>query len=339
MKISAEQRRKLDMAIERLFAKCREIRKHRNVKLGATAAPRPAGYVEDDPQMTEIDTEWVKEIEPENSALDALIKEMLAAEPRPDTSKFVKLGDDNLWVWGGPTPYWGGTMADDTLVKGADYYDARNVVYVYGPTNEKMLGIHGKYKRMLCQVNANCRTPGAQGGVTDEENAELLSKLSLQFPNVVGAMCDDVTTNYLKVVLPERFEARSKALKKYNPELKMYGVVYVQELDEKDFSHIQPYMDVVNHWYLHKDEILEYDEKLALCRSKFPGKPIIQGIFLHEYGYSDAGNLPELLIYQLDKAREYMTKGIVEGVIILGDREIKKWPLQAETVRNYLKNQ
>ena len=30
MKISAEQRRKLDMAIERLFAKCREIRKHRN---------------------------------------------------------------------------------------------------------------------------------------------------------------------------------------------------------------------------------------------------------------------------------------------------------------------
>ena len=119
----------------------------------------------------------------------------------------------------------------------------------------------------------------------------------------------------------------------------MYGVVYVHELDEKDFSHIQPYMDVVNLWFWHKDEILEYDEKLALCRSKFPGKPIIQGIFLHEYGYSDAGNLPELLIYQLDKAREYMTKGIVEGVIILGDREIKKWPLQAETVRNYLKNQ
>ena len=62
-------------------------------------------------------------------------------------------------------------------------------------------------------------------------------------------------------------------------------------------------------------------------------------LLFHEYGYSDAGNLPELLIYQLDKAREYMTKGIVEGVIILGDREIKKWPLQAETVRNYLKNQ
>ena len=336
---TGDQLHELSLAAERLNEKKKEIRKRRTVLRSATAAPRPPGYVEDDPLITPFDMEWVGEIEPENSAFNEVILKVLASAPKLDTTGFVKLGGDNLWVWGGPTPAWGGTMAEDTLIRGADYFNAENVVYVYGPTTEKMLGIHGKYKRMLCQVNANCRTPGAQGGATDEENAELLSKLSLQFPNVVGAMCDDVTTNYLKVVLPERFEARSKALKKYNPELKMYGVVYVHELDEKDFSHIQPYMDVVNLWFWHKDEILEYDEKLALCRSKFPGKPIIQGIFLHEYGYSDAGNLPELLIYQLDKAREYMTKGIVEGVIILGDREIKKWPLQAETVRNYLKNQ
>ena len=242
-------------------------------------------------------------------------------------------------VWGGPTPYWGGTMAEDTLVKGADYFGARNVVYVYGPTDEKMLSLHGKYKRMLCQINSNCRTPGAQGNASDEENAEALSKLSLQFPNIVGAMCDDVTSNYLKIILPEAFQSRYQALKKYNPALKMYGVIYASELDCKDFSFIQPYMDVINLWFWNKDEILEYDEKIELCRKHFPGKPIIQGVFLHEYGRSDAGNLPELLFYQLDKAREYMTKGVVEGVILLGDREIKKWPNVAAAVRAYLKNQ
>ncbi|MBQ6597810.1 MAG: hypothetical protein IJH79_09680, partial [Lentisphaeria bacterium] len=63
------------------------------------------------------------------------------------------------------------------------------------------------------------------------------------------------------------------------------------------------------------------------------------GIFLHEYGISDAGNLPQLLTYQLDKAREYMTRGIVEGVILLGDREIQKWPEASNAVRNYLLNQ
>lgn len=339
MKLTAEQRMKLDLAIERLHEKCRNVRMQRTVDLGATAAPRSADYVEDDPLCGKVDTQWAKDIEPENSALDAVIREILADAPPMDTSSFVKLGDDNLWVWGGPTPYWGGSMADDTLVRGADYFNAKNVVYVYGPTSEKMLALHGKFKRMLCQVNSKCRTPGAQGGMSDEENAGTLSRFSLQFPNIVGAMCDDVTTYFLKIVLPETFEARYRALKKHNANLKMYGVVYVHELDIKDFSLIQPYLDVVNLWFWNKDEILEYDEKIELCRKKFPGKPIIQGIFLHEYGRSDAGNLPEILVYQLDKAREYMTKGVVEGVILLGDREIKKWPVSAETVRNYLNNQ
>ena len=339
MNLSSEQRHKLDMANERLFVKCREIRKRKTVELGETAAPRPADYVEDDPLCGKVDTDWVREIEPENSALDAVIKEILAGAPPRDTSSYVKLGDDNLWVWGGPTPYWGGTMADDTLVKGADYFNAKNVVYVYGPTSEKMLALHAKYKRMLCQVNSNCRTPGAQGGASDEENAEYLSRMSLRFPNIAGAMCDDVTLDYLKIILPERFAARYHALKKHNPNLKMYGVVYVHELDQKDFTYILPYMDVVNLWFWHKEEILDFDEKIELCRQKFPGKPIIQGIFLHEYGRSDAGNLPELLVYQLDKAREYITKGVMEGVIILGDREIKKWPTSAEAVKNYLMNQ
>ena len=34
-----------------------------------------------------------------------------------------------------------------------------------------------------------------------------------------------------------------------------------------------------------------------------------------------------------------MTRGIVEGVILLGDREIKKWPESSNAVRNYLLNQ
>ena len=34
-----------------------------------------------------------------------------------------------------------------------------------------------------------------------------------------------------------------------------------------------------------------------------------------------------------------MTRGIVEGVILLGDREIKKWPESSNAVSNYLLNQ
>lgn len=338
--LTVKQQARLEYAAERLnVKKFKMLKEHKEIKLGETAAPRPGGKVDDDPLRGPVNMEWVKYIEPERSEFTKIVDEILADLPKVDTSKFTKLGDDNLWVWGGPTPYWGGSMADDTLVRGAQFFDAKNVVYVYGPTDDKMLKLHSGFKRMLCQVNSQCRTPGAQGAMNDEGNAEELSRLSLKYPNIVGAMCDDVTTYFRKIVLPDAFEARYKALKKYNDKLKMYGVVYVHELEQKDFSLILPYMDTVNLWFWHMNEILDYDRNIRLCQEKFPGKPIIQGIFLHEYGISDAGNLPQLLIYQLDKAREYMTRGIVEGVILLGDREIKKWPESSDAVRNYLLNQ
>lgn len=339
---TGDQLHELSLAAERLNEKKKEIRKRRTVLRSATAAPRPPGYVEDDPLITPFDMEWVGEIEPENSAFNEVILKVLASAPKLDTTGFVKLGGDNLWVWGGPTPAWGGTMAEDTLIRGADYFNAENVVYVYGPTTEKMLGIHSKYKRMICQINTNCRTrvddvPYA----SDEENAEYLSRLSLKYPNITGAMCDDVMIDYDKVILPEKFEARTRALKKYNPELKMWCVAYEHDFihNHKDFRYVLPYVDGINLYIWSKDQILRFDETIELCRLSLPGKPILLGVFLHDYGRSDAGTPPELLIYELDKAREYLTAGLIEGVVILGDREIKKWPEQAETIRNYLMNQ
>ena len=243
---TGDQLHELSLAAERLNEKKKEIRKRRTVLRSATAAPRPPGYVEDDPLITPFDMEWVGEIEPENSAFNEVILKVLASAPKLDTTGFVKLGGDNLWVWGGPTPAWGGTMAEDTLIRGADYFNAENVVYVYGPTTEKMLGIHSKYKRMICQINTNCRTrvedvPYA----SDEENAEYLSRLSLKYPNITGAMCDDVMIDYDKVILPEKFEARARALKKYNPELKMWCVAYEHDFihNHKDFRYVLPYVD------------------------------------------------------------------------------------------------
>ena len=340
MQLSLEQSRKLNTALEHLLIKVRTMKKeHPEIKEGTTEAPRPEGYVEDDPLRTPGNTEWVSLINPENEEFDKIIAEILATAPRPAPSEMAKLTEDNLWVWGGPTPYWCGSMAEDTLVRGADYFGAKNVVYVYGPTDEHMMEIHSKYNKMLCQINSNCRTPGAQGNFTDEENAEYPSKLSLKYPNIVGAMCDDVSVKFLKLALPDGFAERYHALKKHNSKLKMYGTIYAGECETKDLGLIEPYLDVINLWFWNKDSILDYDEHIAACQKTFPGKPILQGIFMHEYGRTNAGNMIELLKYQLDKAREYIAKGVVEGVVILGDREIKKWPEVAEALRDYLQNQ
>lgn len=337
MQIPLEDFVKLAPLKAKVHNKVTALRRAHGVAFGCTSAPRPEGYVEDDPTLCPTNSEWSSWLEPELSEYKQVLLKILSEGPPVDTRGLAKIDSDSLWVWGGPTPYWGGSMADDILVKGADYFAADNVVYVYGPTNEKMLGLHSKYKRMLCQINANCRTPGALEGGSEEDNAERLSRFSLQFPNIVGAMCDDVTLGSKDVIDPEPFEKRYLALKKHNPALKMYGVFYGFEM-HKDFTPILPYFDVVNLWLGEMDHILQYDEFIALTQQKFPGKPIISGIFMHEYAV-DAGNSPELLAYQLDRAREYITRGILEGVILLGDREIKKWPAVAESVRHYLQNQ
>jgi len=338
MQIALEHSVKLYIMKNRLKHKVYSLREGHGVALGCTSAPAAAGYVEDDLTLCPTNSEWCKWLEPELSEYKRLLLKILSEGPAYETRGLAKIDADKLWVWGGPTPYWGGSMADDTLVHGADYFAASNVVYVYGPTTEKMLGLHSKYKRMLCQINANCRTPGALEGGSEEDNAELLSRLSLQFPNIIGAMCDDVVAGSKDVVEPGPFEKRYAALKKHNADLKMYGVIYGHELC-KDFTPILPYIDVVNLWLWDMDQILQYDEFIALAQEKFPGKPIISGIFLHEYGVTDSGNSPELLAYQLDRAREFITRDIVEGVILLGDREIKKWPAVAESVRRHLQNQ
>ena len=338
MKLDAKTREAVALACERLFQKVREAHGKHPVKLGETSAKRPKNHRESDPLVGKIFDGWLDLIEPENSELDKLLVSIVKDAPGRNVADFAKLTPDKVWVWGGPTPYWGGSMADDTLVRGADYFGARNVVYVYGPTTKKMLKLHSKYDRMLCQINANCRTPGAQKG-GDRANAELLSRLSLEFPNIVGGMCDDVSVSFEKVVLPETFKIRYDALKKYNDKLKMYGVIYAHELDCKDYSRILPYLDVVNLWFWRKEDILEFDERFRLARRVFGGKPVLAGIFLHDYGRSDAGAPPELLRYQLDRVRHYVGKGQIEGIVLLGDREIKKWPESSNAVRNYLLNQ
>ena len=183
--LTVKQQARLEYAAERLnVKKFKMLKEHKEIKLGETAAPRPGGKVDDDPLRGPVHMEWLELLEPERSQFAAVVDEILADLPKMDTSKFRKLDDSNLWVWGGPTPYWGGSMADDTLVRGAKYFDAKNAVYVYGPTNDKMMQLHSGFKRILCQVNSQCRTPGAQGTMNDESNAEALSRLSLKYPNI-----------------------------------------------------------------------------------------------------------------------------------------------------------
>ena len=321
---------------EKLFKRSEELHQTMNVDLGATAAP---GYMVrcalEDITRRPVNEEYFRQLAPEYNAFAEKIRSLLAAAPEFDRG--IPISNEKLWLWGGPTPEWGGSMQPDTLVQTAQYFNTQNGVYVYGRTSEEMIALHAGMKNLLAMVTSTCRAPGQQPE-TDAECAEKLSRLSLKYPNIRGGMMDDMTSAS-PTITPEKIEqvsSVSRNLKKHNPALELFGVVYCHELGKKDFSGILPYLDGVNLWHWYQEELLELENNVELCRANFPGKKILMGLFLHDYGTSDAGTLPELLLHQLKGARKLLAEDKIQGLVILGDREILKWPEQAAAVKGFL---
>ena len=92
----------------------------------------------------------------------------------------------------------------------------------------------------------------------------------------------------------------------------------------------------MNLWFWNQEKLLDLEKNVDHCRYQFPHKKVLLGLFLHDYGTADAGALPELLLHQLKGARVLLAKGKIDGLVILGDREILKWPEQAAVVRGFL---
>ena len=98
-------------------------------------------------------------------------------------------------------------------------------------------------------------------------------------------------------------------------------------------------MDGVTLWFWTQEQLLELERHVTHCRCLFHKKKILLGMFIHDYGTADAGTLPELLIHQLKGARQLLEDGKINGLVILGDRELLKWPEQAAAIRGFLAGQ
>lgn len=271
-------------------------------------------------------------VEGKSKELDAALLELLAAQRaalKPGPSHFRR---ENVWCWGGPTPLWSGSMEPDTSVKGAKFFGFDNVVYVYGPVDEHAMELHKECGKVICQVSQTSRTAGAQD-VSDVEMAERISRLSLKYPNIKGAMMDDFLSGFPKS--PAEMKELHDALCKYNPDLELCAVIYSRELDAPLLEARSRQIDVVNLWIADKSELANFDLIIEKCRARFPGCKIMLGVFMQDIGLSDLGYEPAVCLSQLSMAREAYRNGKIQDVTILGDREIPKFPELAAAIRDF----
>jgi hypothetical protein len=230
--------------------------------------------------------------------------------------------NNNLWVWGyvldkvpGPMMF----VDRDThcsLETGAAYLGADNVVFMDSTTslanlNDDLFQYVSGCKQVIC---------GLEHG-RYAETAAAVSEFSLTHPNVIGAIVDDFRCigGPSDDMQPSELREVYQALKSKNPALQLYLVRYSHQ-DQRELVPFLDYFDVINYWvWVSSDHYWrsQYQEDVRYLR-KLYGKPLLQGVFMHNYGeHTDAPIPMEMLELQVEKITEQLLLQRLSGWVIL----------------------
>ena len=167
--------------------------------------------------------------------------------------------------------------------------------------------------------------------------AEIVSRLSLDFPNLVGAVDDDL---YGKIrreqITPDQYAKVREALTSANPKLKLRGVVYSHELDAEKWDGFTDLLDTVTLWVWASKNLVNLEQYVDECRAIFPKAEILIGCYLRDFTLLD-GVPMEYLQHQWQVVRKLVGNGTVAGYSILGGFLIDLHPKQAHWVRDFIR--
>jgi hypothetical protein len=97
--------------------------------------------------------------------------------------------------------------------------------------------------------------------------------------------------------------------------LELWGVVYTMNLDAPGIAELIAPLDVVLLAEWHAAEVPDLAQNVARAQALGPGKPIVLGLYLHDYG----GGRPipqDLLELQFENARRLLVAGEIAGIEI-----------------------
>jgi hypothetical protein len=248
-----------------------------------------------------------------------------------------KIPDKVDWVGDTVPPYPNGESSC-SLETGAAYLGTPNVILMYcNWSDPRYMDRLKGCKRVLCSLQD--RSVGA---------AAALSALSKKYPNIVGGIIDDFLQEK-PLVTVDQVKKVYAALKSQNPALKLYVVRYTRE-NQQELAPYLPYFDAINLWVwvANKEEWTKMDAKVEEI-AKLTKKPIIIGLYLHDYGGTNKPVRMDVLEAQFVKSAELLRKGKTEGFVVLlsgwfdyeshrpqvqWTKQYLDWLFQTQTVRN-----
>ena len=254
------------------------------------------------------------------------------------------------WVWEGHGLDPGVHPSIFGVGEGADFFGLRKVHFLFHDTTELALQKLSDKEEVSCDISKwRFRDCGEGGGGSETygdtaletvlAEAEMLSRMSLAFPNVTGGFYDD-----LKGLMKKRghtidgVESVYQALKKHNPALKLECVVYCHELDDADFwRSLAPFIDIVSFWIWGHEKLGSIDADIDRCRELFVDKPVRMGCYLRDYP-SRAPVPMDAVRHQWNVVLRALDDNRLDGFDILGAVLIDGQLEQATWIRDFIRD-
>jgi hypothetical protein len=98
--------------------------------------------------------------------------------------------------------------------------------------------------------------------------------------------------------------------------LAVWGVVYTMNLAHPELAEYLRQLDVVNLWTWRAQEVLDLEANFARCEALAPGKPIILGLYMYDYGEGKPMPL-DLMRRQCEMALKWLREGRIAGIVFL----------------------
>ena len=258
---------------------------------------------------------------------------------------------DAGWVWDGQAINGQWHLSIFGAGEGTRWFGLRRVCFMFHPNTPLAMEKLKDFDEVVCDISKwdharvdDSRFPGLGAPVRNvhdgtiarkECEARIVSRLSLDFPNVTGGFDDDLYGKIVKKITPDAYAGVSRSLKASNPRLKHWGVVYSHELKAENWAGFTDILDVVNLWVWESKNLVHLDEYIAQCADIFPGKPIVVGCYLRDFTLLD-GVPMDRLEFQWHRVLEHVRTGAIAGYAILGGFLIDLHEKQARWVRDFI---
>lgn len=252
---------------------------------------------------------------------------------------------DDGWCWEGQGLDPGVDPSILGVGDGCRFFGLTGANYMFHPNTEFAMQHMAWLDEVTCDI-AKWKYKDTERGGTDHwvdaapetvrSEAELVSRLSLKYPNITGAFHDDMLgLARREKMTPEQYAEIYRAVKSANPKLKLWAVVYSVELDAPEWVDFGQFVDVVNLWVWNSEELARQDEEIQRCREVFPDKPLVMGAYLRDYPMRAPVPMDRVRV-QWESILRNFDDGSLQGFSILSGNLIDGQLEQAEWIRDFI---